>query len=133
MKISSLVWHSANWLWHKEVQGLFSNMPSKKERVCNICGIVFEVWTSIRFLTYNSTDRVHVWIRVSWLRLCFRSFFFYQHLLHCSCPMNSALKQINSIFSVNSNSKIIFFIVFNFHFSVFSKISGIQTHSEILS
>ena len=39
-----------------------------------------------------------------------------QRLLHCSCPMNSANKQINSIFCVNTNRKLFFllFLVFSF-------------------
>ena len=50
-------------------------------------------------------------------------FFFDQRLLHYSWDMNSANREMNSIFDVNSNLKIIFLL-----FSVFSKRSCIQTH-----
>ena len=49
--------------------------------------------------------------------LCLRfhtdAFFFFfsnQRLLHCSWDMNSANKQINGVFGVNSNPKIIFLL-----------------------
>ena len=68
------------------------------------------------------------------LRLAFHAFaflasffFFYQRLLHCSWDMNSALRQMNSIFCVNSNPKIIFLF-----FSIFNKISGIQMHPNCI-
>ena len=53
-------------------------------------------------------------------------FFFNQCLLHYSWDINSANRQTNNVFGVNSNLEIIFF--YCFQFSVFSKISGIQTH-----
>ena len=64
-----------------------------------------------------SFDYSPVWIADCVSRLVFlpSSFFLFlffddQHLLHCSCPMNSASRQMNSNPHMNSN----FFIIFNF-------------------
>ena len=69
------------------------------------------------------------------LRLCentdvflpFFKFFLNQRLLHYSWDMNSANREINSIFDVNSNLKIIFLLFLVFRKEAVSKhtLSGI--------
>ena len=71
------------------------------------------------FLVFNKKAfgfKVHI------PHFAFSIFFFLknQHLLRCSWDMNSANRQMNNVFGVTSNPKIIFLL-----FLVFSKINGI--------
>ena len=78
----------------------------------NYFTIVFSVFSNKR---YPNSPSVSAWMHISPLAFCvlafqpgFFFFFFNQRLLHCSWDMNSANKQMNSVFGVNSNSEIIF-------------------------
>ena len=65
---------------------------------------------------YFLIDREGIWILMKSPAFAF-FYFIDQRLLYCSWDMNGVNRQINSIFSVNSNFLIIFL--------VFNKINGI--------
>ena len=110
-----------SWDMNSALRQSYSNpaMNSNSE----IIFLLFSVFNFQQNKWYPNAHLGDVWI-LRFLHCVFCVFFFFPgRVWHCSLSMNSDFRLINSVKRVNSNFFIFLFLLF----SIFNKISGIQT------